>query len=75
MPKGRVYFDNEKCKGCNLCVTFCPVKILQLDHENLNSKGYNTVKVLDMDKCIGCAFCAIMCPDSVITVEKLKEKK
>jgi len=69
MPKGKVTFDYEKCKGCLLCVEYCPTKILYQDMETLNKNGYNTIKVSEPDKCIGCAFCAIMCPDSVIKVE------
>lgn len=67
MAKGRISFDYEKCKGCSLCVHFCPPKILVIDN-SINQKGYNLIKVTEPDKCIGCAFCAIMCPDSVITV-------
>ncbi len=69
MPKGKVTFDYERCKGCVLCVEYCPTHILEQDMETLNKKGYNIIKVTNPDKCIGCAFCAMMCPDSVITVE------
>lgn len=69
MPKGKVTFDYEHCKGCLLCVQYCPQKILYQDMETLNKKGYNIIKVSEPDKCIGCAFCAMMCPDSVIKVE------
>lgn len=74
MALGKVSFDYELCKGCNLCVVYCPVNILELDKEKTNSKGYNVVKVLDPEKCIGCAFCALMCPDSVITVYRGDKK-
>ena len=69
MPKGKVTFETERCKGCLLCVANCPKQILYQDMETLNKSGYNIIKVSDPDKCIGCAFCAMMCPDSVITVE------
>lgn len=65
----KVTFDNDLCKGCGLCVTACPKKIVALSDE-LNKKGYHPAQVKEQDKCIGCAFCATMCPDSVITVEK-----
>ena len=74
MPKGKLTFDFEKCKGCMLCVTYCPTKILELDKSKINEKGYNLIKITDPDKCIACTFCALMCPDSVITVEKLGGK-
>ena len=73
MPKGRVTFDEDKCKGCLLCVEFCPTHILYQDKNDLNKAGYNIIKVSDMDRCIGCGICAMMCPDSVITVEVEKK--
>ena len=73
MAKGRISFEYEKCKGCKLCVEFCPTKILEIDKDNINLKGYNVIKITNPDKCIGCAFCGIMCPDSVITVWKTSE--
>lgn len=71
MPKGKLTFDYDKCKGCGICVNFCPVKIMYSDKATLNKAGYNIIRY-DEDKCIGCATCALMCPDSVITVEVIK---
>ncbi len=65
----KVTFNTNLCKGCALCTTVCPKKIVVMSDE-LNSKGYHTATVSDMSQCIGCAFCATMCPDCVITVEK-----
>lgn len=67
----RVYFKEDKCKGCGLCADVCPKKIIILA-EKLNSKGYHPAVVPEdnMKECIGCAFCARMCPDVVIKVEK-----
>ncbi|MFA5720198.1 MAG: 4Fe-4S binding protein, partial [Acholeplasmataceae bacterium] len=70
MARGRVTFSYELCKGCNLCVEYCPVHILEMDKVKTNQKGYHIINVVEPDKCIGCAFCAMMCPDSVITVER-----
>ena len=65
-----VTFRQDRCKGCGLCVSVCPKKILQNDMTRLNSKGYHPICCTDQTSCIGCAFCATQCPDSVITVEK-----
>lgn len=72
MPKakGRVEFNVERCKGCGLCVTACPVKIVQLEKTGINSKGYHPAGVEEMEKCIACGNCATICPDLVITVFK-----
>ena len=66
----KVTFDMERCKGCELCVSACPKKIVAIDMETINRKGYHPAAVKDMASCIACACCAKICPDSVITVEK-----
>lgn len=70
--KGRVTFDQDRCKGCELCTTVCPVDIVIMDKKKINNKGYHPATVIEMDKCIGCANCALICPDLVITVEREK---
>jgi len=71
--KGKVTFDIEMCKGCELCVDACPQKSLQLSPK-LNAQGYHYA-VLIQDNCTGCANCALVCPDAVITVYRETRKK
>ena len=66
----KVSFNEERCKGCGLCVTACPKGIVSLAKEKINAKGYHPAGVAEQEKCIGCASCALMCPDTVITVER-----
>ncbi|MEG0770281.1 MAG: 4Fe-4S binding protein [Clostridia bacterium] len=68
----KVVFNENECKGCMLCVDVCPRKIIKINTDVLNEKGYNpaTIDEADYDKCISCAMCAKMCPDCVITVYK-----
>ncbi len=66
----QVFFSEDRCKGCELCIQACPKGIVKLRTDRLNSKGFHTAGVDEMEKCIGCAFCAIMCPDCAIEVEK-----
>ena len=66
----RVTFSSDLCKGCGLCVSVCPKKIIAIDTSSLNKKGYHPAHVIDMSACLGCAMCATMCPDVIITVEK-----
>ncbi len=65
----RVVFDEERCKGCELCVTFCPKNIIYLA-DRLNRQGYRPATVTEQEKCISCAICARMCPDCAIEVYK-----
>ena len=60
--------DFEVCKGCALCTTACPKKIVEISHEKLNAKGYYTAVCIDDNACIACAMCAMMCPDCAITI-------
>ena len=67
-----IVFDEEKCKGCGLCIIACPKEIIELDKNKINKKGYNPAGVKDPDLCISCAQCAIICPDVVIKIENDK---
>lgn len=71
MAKGKVTIDQGRCKGCSLCVSVCPVKILYLDKTKTNLRGYHPASVSEPDKCIGCTFCATICPDVCFTVERI----
>ncbi|MCC8191604.1 MAG: 4Fe-4S binding protein [Ruminococcus sp.] len=68
MSKMTVNF--ERCKGCALCTTACPKKIVEIQKEKRNSKGYYTAVCVDEQKCIGCGMCYTMCPDCAIIVER-----
>ena len=68
MPK--VTVSEDVCKGCGLCTTVCPKKIIVLRTDKLNKKGYHPAHVFEIEKCSSCAMCAIMCPDVAIVVEK-----
>ncbi len=66
----KVTINEERCKGCGLCVRACPKQIMQLSKTKLNSKGYHPAEVFNKEACIACAACARTCPDAVIQVEK-----
>ncbi len=65
----KVTFLEERCKGCGLCIEFCPKNCMGFSH-HLNSQGYHPARLTEEEKCISCAICARMCPDVVIEVEK-----
>jgi 2-oxoglutarate ferredoxin oxidoreductase subunit delta len=59
--------DCNRCKGCGLCVTVCPKKVLEISHE-VNAKGYFPVYQAHPENCVFCASCCVMCPDVAITI-------
>jgi 2-oxoglutarate ferredoxin oxidoreductase subunit delta len=62
-----IKIDKMYCKGCELCVHACPMKIISMSKE-LNVKGYYVAQVHEPTKCIGCQICAIICPDVAIEI-------
>ena len=66
----KITVNENKCKGCGLCATACPKKLIVLSKDRLNAKGYHPAECIDFEKCIGCAMCATMCPDVAIVVER-----
>ncbi|GAB6163253.1 4Fe-4S binding protein [Desulfothermus naphthae] len=54
------------CKGCGICVEFCPKKVLEIDREE-------KVVVARAEDCIGCRTCEYRCPD--LAIEVLVEKE
>ena len=70
---GEIVINQEKCKGCTLCVEACPFHLIQPAERKVNTKGYSYVEQVHAEKCTGCASCAIVCPDACITVYRLKK--
>ncbi len=64
--------DIERCKGCGLCMTVCPKKVLEISEE-VNVKGYFPVYQARPEDCVFCTTCCIMCPDVAITITKTVE--
>lgn len=55
------------CKGCNVCVSVCPKKVLALN-ERMKCEPVH------QESCIGCKSCENICPDLAITVKEIREE-
>jgi 2-oxoglutarate ferredoxin oxidoreductase subunit delta len=66
-PRGRVYLIPERCKGCEVCVHFCPQDVLAISDER-NAKGYRIPKLSngEAEECLNCGFCTLVCPEFAI---------
>ncbi len=74
MAKFQVLFNNEKCKGCELCRSFCPKGIIVMSTV-INNKGYRPASISRQEECIGCQSCALVCPDGAIEIYKEEENQ
>jgi len=65
--------DEDRCKGCGLCVSVCPKEVLEIA-EKVNTKGYFPAFQARPEDCIFCATCCRMCPDVAITISEVEEQ-
>ncbi|MGD0857510.1 MAG: 4Fe-4S binding protein [Dehalococcoidia bacterium] len=65
--KGAIVIASELCKGCELCINFCPKNVIS-QSDKLNSSGYLCAVFNDNGECTGCAICALVCPEVAIEV-------
>ena len=63
--KKQVVINEDWCKGCGICVAFCPKEVLALDDQE-------KARWAHPEKCIGCGLCEMRCPDLAIALEEMK---
>ncbi len=60
-----VLLHEKWCKGCAICVAFCPSKGLSI---GVNGK----LRIDEAIPCRGCGVCQLRCPDYAIEVKEVK---
>ena len=63
-PRGRVTIFGTWCKGCGICIEFCPQGVFV-------SNGQGRPIIAHPDQCTACNWCEMHCPDMAITVRRL----
>ncbi|MDH7593335.1 MAG: ferredoxin family protein [Methanomicrobiales archaeon] len=72
----RLVIDENRCKGCNLCVLVCPYKIFR-EGKKPNRKGIVVPELDRPERCPNCrlrqlygrticGLCQLICPDQAI---------
>jgi 2-oxoglutarate ferredoxin oxidoreductase subunit delta len=74
MAKGEIVINEAFCKGCGLCVEFCPRDCTAIS-DRFNSNGFFVAEFAHPDKCTACQACAWMCPETAIEVYRFVEEE
>ena len=69
MAKGEVIINQTLCKGCGLCIDFCPKQCFAMS-DSLSSRGLPLAFIVEPEKCNACGVCGWMCPEFAIEVYK-----
>lgn len=64
MKKYTIEINKDWCKGCELCVAFCPRDVLEIGKDR-------KAKPAREEDCTGCLICELKCPDFAITVSRI----
>lgn len=59
--QAKVTIYRDWCKGCGICVAFCPSGVFVLGADGKSS-------VAKEAECVNCGFCELHCPDFAVSV-------
>ncbi len=65
VSRGKVMLIEERCKGCEFCIEYCPRDVLHMS-QAFNVKGYHFPEVVNGEACVNCHFCEAICPEFAI---------
>lgn len=67
MRETKLELNENRCKGCELCVQACPRTVLAMGTQ-INALGYRPAMAVAADRCTGCKACALVCPEVVFAI-------
>ena len=74
MSRYTLRIDAARCKGCGLCVEFCPRGNMRISAD-ITPMGTHPAEVCDETACSGCKLCVLMCPDVAIAIYRRAEEE
>ena len=63
----KLILNSAWCKGCGICVAFCPKGALELKDEKVQRK--------EDTECVLCGMCELRCPDYAIYIEEKDDEE
>ena len=67
--RGKLLWDQGKCKGCMLCVRDCPARAIEIDVADRAARKY--VFHYHIDRCIYCAQCVASCKEDALSMSSM----
>ncbi len=83
LNKRALFVNQDKCTGCAICATKCPVEAIDFFNEGLARVKATSIKYpqavplvfsINQKKCIGCGICFRMCKANAIEYNQRNEK-
>ena len=83
LNKRPLYVNQDKCTGCAICATKCPVEAIDIFNEGLARNKATFIKYpqavplifsINHGKCVGCGICFRMCKANAIEYAQMDEK-
>ena len=74
VAQGQVFLIPERCKGCRMCVAFCPQQVLR-ESSTVNAIGYHLPEIAPKKEyaCVHCGFCTMVCPEFAIFTREVPQ--
>lgn len=67
-PRGHVTLFGSWCKGCGICIEFCPQGVFE-------TNGQGRPVIVHEERCTACHWCDTHCPDMAIAVRRLRPEE
>ena len=71
----RIAIREDLCKGCELCVSFCPKGCLAMPPARINARGVQFAECVRPGDCVGWRSCVTVCPAAAIELFEIIDEE